>query len=103
MWVWGEAAAERRKPTPVPPAAVEAKTRQELLKEAVRMLLASGEADRVGVWVESIQNASEEFGQISSFRGILAGKEGDATPAEWSRLSPEPPWPAELLVDLQSV
>jgi len=103
MWVWGKAQAERRETTTVARAAVEGKTRQELLKEAVRMLLASGEADRVGVWVESIQNASEEFGQISSFRGIVAEKEGDATPAEWSRLSPEPPLPAELLVGLQSV
>src|SRR5882762_2675296 len=32
-----------------------------------------------------------------------AEREGDATPAEWSRLSPEPPLPAELLVGLKTV
>jgi signal transduction histidine kinase/CheY-like chemotaxis protein len=84
-------------------AAVEGKARPELLKEAVRILLADGQAERVGAWLESTADASGQLGEPISFQGIVAAQEGYATPAEWSKLSPQPPLPAGLLVGLQSV
>ncbi|HXN50394.1 MAG TPA: ATP-binding protein [Candidatus Acidoferrum sp.] len=96
MWVWGRAHQGGGETATVARAAVDGKARHDLVKEAVRTLLTSGQADRFGVWVESTDD-------VSSFRGIVAEKEGGATPAEWSRLSPEPPLPAELLVGLQTV
>jgi PAS domain-containing protein len=102
MRVWGKAPEGRRNTTGVARAAVEGKGQQCLLKEAVQTLLASG-ADRVGVWVEASASSFGESGQINSFRGIVADKEMDSTPAEWSRLSPGPPLPQELLVGLQTV
>jgi signal transduction histidine kinase/ActR/RegA family two-component response regulator len=103
MRVWGKSQAERRVTFGVARAAVEGKVRHDLLKEAVRTLLATGEVDRAGAWVESTEYAPGDSREIISFRGIVAEKEEDATPAEWSRLSPEPPLPRELLVGLQTV
>ncbi len=84
-------------------AAVEGRVQQELLKEAIKTLLASGQADRVGIWVENADPGIADSGQHTSFRGIVAEKDGEATPAEWSRLSPQPPLPAELLEGLRTV
>ncbi|MCU1240627.1 MAG: hypothetical protein JWO71_1353 [Candidatus Acidoferrum typicum] len=103
MRVWGKSQTERRATFGVARAVVEGMLRRDLLKEAVRILLSTGMVDRVGVWVESAEDASLNFHQTISFRGIVAEKEGDATPAEWSRLSPEAPLPAELLLGLQTV
>jgi hypothetical protein len=84
-------------------AALEGRVRLDLLKEVIRTLLASGQADRVGVWVEINDSGVADSGQRGSFRGIVADKDGETTPAEWSRLSPQPPLPGELLVGLQTV
>ena len=40
---------------------------------------------------------------FAGFRGIVADRDGQATPSEWERLSPEAPLPVELLNDGQSV
>src|SRR6266446_3449695 len=103
MWVWGNAQEQEGATIGVARAAVEGRVRQDLLKEAIRTLLASGQADRVGVWVEIVDHGVADSGQHSSFRGIVAEKDGEATPAEWSRLSPQPPLPAKLLVGLRTV
>ncbi len=103
MWVLGKTREQGRETISVARSAVEGKPRHDLLKDAIRTLLAGGQADRVGVWVQPAEGPSGDSGEVSSFRGIVAEKEGDATPAEWSRLSPEPPLPAELLVGLQTV
>jgi signal transduction histidine kinase/CheY-like chemotaxis protein len=103
MWVWGDASEEERGTIGVARAAAEGRVLQDLLKEAIRTLLASGQADRVGVWVETADHGVADSGQHSSFRGIVAEKDGEAMPAEWSRLSPEPPLPAELLVNLRTI
>jgi signal transduction histidine kinase/CheY-like chemotaxis protein len=102
MRVWGKATRGPEHTIGVPRAAVEGKGPHELLSQAVQTLLASG-ADRVGAWLESAVKSSSDPGQIDSFRGIVADKESDSTPAEWSRLSPEPPLPQELLVGFQTV
>ena len=103
MWVWGNAQEQEGGTIGVARAAVEGRVRQDLLKEAIKTLLASGQADRVGVWVEIVDHGVADSGQHSSFRGIVAEKDGEATPAEWSRLSPQPPLPPELLVGLRTV
>ena len=95
MWVLGKAHEEGRETITVARGAVQGKPPHDLLKDAITTMLACGLADRAGAWVESAE--------VSSFRGIVAEREGDATPAEWSRLSPEPPLPAELLVGLKTV
>jgi signal transduction histidine kinase/CheY-like chemotaxis protein len=84
-------------------AAVEGRVRQDLLREAVKTLLESGRADRVGVWVDMEDHGAADSSPHTSFRGIVAEKDGEATPAEWSRLSPQPPLPAELLRSLRTV
>jgi len=103
MWGWGNTQEQRAGTIGVARAAVEGRVRQDLLKEAIKALLASGHADRVGIWVESVDSGVADSGQHTSFRGIVAEKDGEATPAEWSRLSPQPPLPAELLVSLRTV
>src|SRR5258708_16947203 len=102
MWVWRKAHGEARETSTVARSAVEGKPRH-LLREAVKTLLASGRADRVGVWIESVEGDSGDLSEAASFRGIVADKDGDATPAEWSRLSPEAPLPVELSIGLQTV
>ncbi len=103
MWVWGNTQEQEGGIIGVARAAVEGRVQQELLKEAIKTLLASGQADRVGIWVENADPGIAESGQHTSFRGIVAEKDGEATPAEWSRLSPQPPLPAELLEGLRTV
>ena len=93
MRVWGKSREGHRAAIGVARAAVEGKGSHELLKEAVRTLLTTGEVDRAGVWIESAENASRDSSKMISFRGIVEEKDGDATPPEWSRLSPEPPLP----------
>jgi signal transduction histidine kinase/CheY-like chemotaxis protein len=103
MWVWGNTQEQEGGTIGVARAAVEGRALQDLLKEAIRTLLASGQADRVGVWVENVDHGVADSGQHKSFRGIVAEKDGEATPAEWSRLSPQPPLPVELLGSLRTV
>jgi len=103
MRVWGKTLTARRPTNGMARAAVEGKVRDDLLNEALRVMLASSHADRVGVWLEPDQNCPVDARQIVSFRGIVTDRDGDAAPAEWSRLSPEPPLPQELLVGLQTV
>jgi signal transduction histidine kinase/ActR/RegA family two-component response regulator len=103
MWVWGNTQEQEGGTIGVARAAVEGRVQQDLLKEAIKTLLASGQADRVGIWVENADPGIADSGQHTSFRGIVAEKDGEATPAEWSRLSPQPPLPAELLESLRTV
>jgi len=84
-------------------AAVAGKGQHDLLSEAVHTLLVSGQADRFGAWVEFAADSSGDANHINSFRGIVGDTENDSIPAEWSRLSPEPPLPQQLLVGLQTV
>jgi len=82
-------------------AALAGKGQHDLLSEAVQTLLATGEADRFGAWVEllmmppAIPLASPAFAKCTD-------TENDSTPGEWSRLSPSP-IASKLLVDLQTV
>src|SRR5579859_1001087 len=103
MWVWGKAQGMATDATTVARAAVEGKPREDLLGAAVGTLLASRQADRFGVWLED-PASSLAVGEVNvSFRGVVSEKQGDSTPPEWSRLAPESPLPAELLVGLRTV
>jgi signal transduction histidine kinase/CheY-like chemotaxis protein len=103
MRVWRNAQEQATETLGVARAALEGKVRQDLLKEAIGTLLASGLVDRAGVWVNASASDAVDSGQRSSFRGIVAERDGEATPAEWSRLFPQLPLPAELLVNMQTV
>ena len=103
MRVWGKSKAEHWATVGVARAALEGKAHRDLLREAVGTLIATGDVDRAGVWLECAEDAAGDSRDGIDFRGIVVEKEGDATPPEWSRLSPEPPLPEDLLLGLQSV
>jgi two-component system NtrC family sensor kinase len=77
-------------------AAAAGATRQELIKEAVQVLLAGEQADRVGVWLESNEATHADQRGLPEFRGLVANRDGEAAPLEWARLFPEAPLPREL-------
>jgi signal transduction histidine kinase/CheY-like chemotaxis protein len=93
MKVW-----EKHRPGPggwgVARAAAAGVGRQELVTEAVRVLLTSRNVDRAGVWIDSSENAP---GNSLGFRGTVGDALGEQTPAEWARLSPEAPVPHQRL------
>ena len=76
-------------------AALEGASPNELLAELLQTLSENGTADRFGVWIESLR--SDEADDSASFRGAVVEHSGDATPSEWTRLSPEAALPPELL------
>lgn len=82
-------------------AAVEGASREELLREVLHQLSAGEHAQRFGVWLEGPQLLDGE-GPIS-FRGLVQDRSGEATPAEWGRLSPEATLPQELLLGGKTV
>jgi signal transduction histidine kinase len=71
--------------------------RQELIREAVQFLLGSANADRVGVWMECADTGPTPGCGFAGFRGVVADRDGETTPSEWEKLSPEAPLPLELL------
>jgi hypothetical protein len=78
-------------------AAVAGIARHELIQEAVHFLVAHAKADRIGVWIESADSEHVPGRGFAEFRGIVADRDGEATPPEWEKLSPEAPLPMELL------
>jgi signal transduction histidine kinase/CheY-like chemotaxis protein len=97
MPIWRKRKQEDRAPeTGVARAAAEGSSREELVREAMRVLSKDSEADRLGVWLEPEPAQKEETSFPLSFRGIIWEKGVEATPAEWARLSPEFPLPQEL-------
>jgi hypothetical protein len=52
-------------------AAVEGASRQELVREAIRILSKESDADRLGVWIEPQPAQKEETSFPLSFRGIV--------------------------------
>src|SRR6266851_6513084 len=102
MRVWGKLGSERTEVRGVARAILAGALRQELVTEAVRALLAEGNSDRIGVWIEANEEVAADAQGIASFRGIAADADGAAIPGEWSRLSPAA-LPRELLMGLRSV
>jgi hypothetical protein len=77
--------------------------RHELIQQAVQFLLASGKVDRIGIWMESEGRNRLPGSGFAVFHGIVADRDGETTPPEWERLSPEAPLPLELLNEGESV
>jgi signal transduction histidine kinase/FixJ family two-component response regulator len=97
MQIWGKKKQGDRPPEKgVARAAIEGASRQELVREAIRMLSKESDADRLGVWIEPQSAQMEETSFPLSFRGKVWEKGVEATPSEWARLSPEFPLPQEL-------
>jgi signal transduction histidine kinase/CheY-like chemotaxis protein len=69
----------------------------------VQVLLASGNLDRAGVWIESNESVGGDSQGFTVFRGIVCDLDGEGTPAEWARLSPETLLPHELLTGWKTV
>jgi signal transduction histidine kinase/CheY-like chemotaxis protein len=101
--VWGKQHRPETTRRGVARAAAAGAARQELVTEATHMLLASGDVDRAGVWIEANENGGSDSQGLASFRGIVCDLGGEATPAEWARLSAEAPLPPELLVGGKTV
>src|ERR1700719_124867 len=80
-------------------AAVDGVARHELIQEAVRFLLARAKVDRVGVWIESADAEHAPGRAFARFSGVVADRDGQATPPEWERLPPSPPLPGRRLND----
>jgi signal transduction histidine kinase/FixJ family two-component response regulator len=97
MHVWGKQDREEPAARGVARAAAAGASRQELLEEAVRTILAGGNVKRAGVWLESHDGAGGEAGAFPAFRGMVSDVDEEDTPAEWARLSPEAALPRELL------
>jgi signal transduction histidine kinase/CheY-like chemotaxis protein len=97
MQIWGKKKQEDRPPEKgVPRAAVEGASRQELVREAIRILSKESDADRLGVWIEPQPVQKEETSFPLSFRGMVWERGVEVTPSEWARLSPEFPLLQEL-------
>lgn len=97
MPIWGKKKSENGPPEKgVARAAAEGASREELMREAMRVLSKDSDADRLGVWLEPQPAQKEESSVPLSFQGMIWEKGVEATPAEWARLSPEFPLPQEL-------
>jgi len=72
MPIWG-----KKKPEDSPPekgvarAAAEGASREELMREAMRVLSKHSDADRLGVWLEPQLGQKEETSFPPSFRGMI--------------------------------
>src|SRR5579859_2487071 len=103
MRVWGKADSRVVRTRGIARAFLGNASRQELASEAACALLAGGNAERVGAWIEASHETDADEAGTTSFRGVVMDADGGATPEEWSRLSPAPPLPRELLVATKSV
>ena len=82
MRVWGKLGSERKEVRGVARAILAGASRQELVAEAVRALLAEGNADRIGVWLEANEEVAADAQGIASFRGMVGDADGAAIPGE---------------------
>ena len=102
MKVWRRKLAEQWGERGVARAALRGASRDELLREAVAELASQGAADRIGVWIEAAPNSRSTDETSGTLHGLLWDAESSETPAEWNRLSLEPPLPKELLLGAKS-
>lgn len=97
MNVWGARAENIEGVRGVARAAVSGASREELLKEALRVLGKAGSADRIGVWLEAEPGLSLQSDAPGQFQGLVWDRENGDMPMEWANLSVGPPLPEESL------
>ena len=61
----------------------------DLVRGAVQSLLAGSDVDRAGVWIDDGESEGRSPRGLAIFRGLVSERDGDGTPAEWTRLSLE--------------
>ena len=64
----------------------------------MQSLLAGSDVDRAGVWIDDGESEGRSPRGLAIFRGLVSERDGDGTPAEWTRLSLEGLASLELLV-----
>src|SRR5215472_10013156 len=96
MHVWRRPSEEIEAVAGIARAAVAGLNRRELIEEAVRTLLATGEIDRAGVWLQPEDSLDKRAPGLADFRGLVSAADEKVGQAEWTWLSPEAPLPAEL-------
>ena len=103
MWFWRKKEEEERSWRGAAGAALAGAPREELMREAIHSLAREGRADRIGVWLEQDLSSGAAALAAVCLRGMVWGAQHEETPAEWERLSLEPPLPQELLASGKSV
>src|SRR5438105_8282075 len=100
MRVWRKKAEVAASAATVARAALAGASREELLREALRILAQGARTERVGIWLEpgAAVLAANPLGGI--FHGVVWDRTAaEGCPPEWKVLSLEPPLPEQLLVD----
>ena len=84
-------------------AALAGATPEQWMREAIRTISRAGRAQRIGVWLEhdSVPDADPQAAAV--LRGVLWEADSFEIPADWQRLSLQPPLPLDLLVSGKSV
>ncbi len=89
MRVWGKKTETQVPPRGVARVAAAGASREELLREVLNGLIASGNVDRLGVWVAGDTEPSRPGVAPGILQGLVWDREIVETPKEWSRLSVE--------------
>ena len=79
-------------------AALDGAPREELLQEALKILVQQGHASRIGVWLEAEKEVEAQNENIAAFHGSVWDHGNRETPQEWAHLSVEPPLPHQVLL-----
>src|SRR5712692_11793756 len=87
MRVWGKRTEKQVPPRGVARVAAAGASREELLREVLNGLIASGNVDRLGVWVAGDMEPSRPGEAPGILQGLVWDREIAETPKEWSRLS----------------
>ena len=101
MRVWGQERLDQASTASVARRALEGTSRAGLIREGVKVLLESGCADRVGVWLEGRDETSR--GTRKSFSGLTADMDGSKRPSEWSTLDIDTALPSEIVSAVRGV
>lgn len=103
MWAWRKEQEEERVWRGAARAALAGASREELMREAIHTLAQDGRADRIGVWLEQDFSSAPQAHSPATLRGLLWETGSEEIPAEWEKLSLEPPLPQDLLASGRSV
>jgi len=101
MKLWGKKGAPESSQRGVAKAASAGAQRVAWMQEAIHMVAKSGDADRVGIWLEP--EPADESAAFGAFRGLVWDRDAEDLPSEWRQLSPEAPLPPEVLAATGSV